>query len=259
MRPLMQSTQSDREREELRLYLEWKTAKTGLRQEAALFGLWQACRPATIAAVRRLAEQRLGSKKNEHATVPAWLRMHSLTLDEAHAEVFPAVLQAAQGFRPEKGNKFSTYAHAFILGRLYRATARSDALNKAQPWSDGLNGRLSLDEAEDVSASLWDIFELDPHDGGLGKHSDRGALLDSLDASALRKIRTWLEENEERAVATYGFGRWRGLWTHVSLMALGKQMPPEVRSTDYFANKAKGSPKVSRPLFPRPCARPSRP
>jgi hypothetical protein len=100
----MQSIQPDREREEeLRLYLEWKTAKTGRRQEAALFGLWQACRLATKAVVKRLAE-RLGSKKNKHITVPAWLRMHGLTLDEAHAEAFPAVYQAAKRFKPKKGN-----------------------------------------------------------------------------------------------------------------------------------------------------------
>jgi len=66
--------------------------------------------PATVAALRRLAE-RLSAKRNEYITVPAWLSMHGLSFDDAHAEAFPAVLQAAKGFKPEQGTKFSTYAH----------------------------------------------------------------------------------------------------------------------------------------------------
>ena len=100
----MQSVQPGREREEeLRLYLEWKNAKTRRRQEAALLGLWQACWQATKAVVKRLAEW-LGSKRMlvdvadleivEEPAAPAFLYRHPYLLSELAASLLRPPLRA---------------------------------------------------------------------------------------------------------------------------------------------------------------------
>ncbi len=78
-------------------------------------------------------------------------------------------------------------------------------------------------------ASLWDLFELEPHNGGQGKYSDRGKVLSRLYAKALCKLRDWLEENEEQAVERYMYNRWLALRTHVGAAAWLKQLPPDTQ------------------------------
>ena len=61
-------------------------------------------------------------------------------------------------------------------------------------------------------ASLWDLFDLCPHNGGVGKLSDRGECLSRLNAKTLTKLRDWLEANQEEAVGKgYKQDRFRGL------------------------------------------------
>lgn len=67
--------------------------------------------------------------------------------------------------------------------------------------------------------SLWDLFELDPHNGGVGKRPDRGECLSRLNAKTLTNLRDWLEANEEEAVRKgYNHNRFKGLWAQVSLL-----------------------------------------
>lgn len=182
---------------------------------------------------------KLGEAAGRRITVPEWGLLHGLDKDEIRYTVFPAVGKAAKGYDPAQGASFQTYAYAFILGELRSSIVTGDALNNS--------GEL-VETEEHVELvghvpDMWSLFELNPHNGGSGKYSDRGALLDSLDADILTQIRTWLEENKERGVAVYGFDRWLNLRADVWFEAAAKQMPPEVRDTDYFANKAKdGSP-----------------
>lgn len=118
-----------------------------------------------------------------------------------------------------------------------------DVLNDSGKLIEATTRDPAKEEPREAKPDMWSLLELNPHNGGPGKYSDRGVLLDSLDADTLTQIRTWLEENKERAVATYGFGRWLGLRAHVGLGALAKQMPPELRRKDHCAHKAKyGSP-----------------
>jgi biotin operon repressor len=75
-------------------------------------------------------------------------------------------------------------------------------------------------------ASLWDLFALDPHNGGVGKRSDRGECLSRLNAKTLTKLRDWLKANEEEAVEKgYKPVRFKVLLTEVSLHARLGSLP----------------------------------
>jgi hypothetical protein len=75
--------------------------------------------------------------------------------------------------------------------------------------------------------SLWDLLDLDPRNDGRGKRSERANALHRLNAKTLKHLRGWLEENAEVAIARNGPGRFRGLWTDVSLSGSLRAMPPE--------------------------------
>jgi hypothetical protein len=251
----MRSVQRQREcEEELKLFREWKTAKAKRKQDAALFELWQRCRPATAKALKHLAAK-LSAKRKEHITVSLWLHMHGMDYDDAHAEVFPAILEAAKRFDPRRGNKFSTYAYPFILGRIYRAINSNDALKHSQyeanehvlsqgegTWKRANGKRVPIvggSETPGWKYDMWRCLELDPHNGGAGQYSDRGKFLRSLSIGELNRIRDWLEANKERTIEAYSLGRWSGLSFAVGFEAWAKQLPPDVRHADSFKDKLK--------------------
>ena len=66
-------------------------------------------------------------------------------------------------------------------------------------------------------AVLWDLFTLDPGNGGWKKFSDRGAALMRLDTKTLGKLRGWLEEQEEEAINRYDEQQYKSLYGTVSL------------------------------------------
>ncbi len=74
-------------------------------------------------------------------------------------------------------------------------------------------------------ATLWDLFDLDLHNGEIGKVSDRGEVLDRLAPKTLVKIRCWLEDNSERAIKDHGLPKWIGLRADVWANGLLKQLP----------------------------------
>jgi hypothetical protein len=76
-------------------------------------------------------------------------------------------------------------------------------------------------------AVLWDLFELDPYNGGCKKFSERGAVLGRLDAKTLGKLRDWLDENKYLALERYRHGRWAGLRVDAGLGAWLKQLRPD--------------------------------
>src|SRR5215208_7215176 len=76
-------------------------------------------------------------------------------------------------------------------------------------------------------AVLWDLFGLDPYNGGWKKYSDLGAVLMRLDAKTLRKLRDWLEEHKQEAIECYDKRRYKLLHEAVSLSTL----PPDMSSS----------------------------
>src|SRR5215212_6889164 len=76
-------------------------------------------------------------------------------------------------------------------------------------------------------AVLWDLFGLDPYNGGWKKYSDRGAVLMRLDAKTLRKLKDWLEEHEQEAIERYDERQYKYLHDEVSLMAALDSLPPD--------------------------------
>ncbi len=76
-------------------------------------------------------------------------------------------------------------------------------------------------------ATLWDLFDLDSHNGEIGKGSDRGEVLDRLPPKTLCKIRCWLEDNSERVIKDHGRPKWIGLRADVWAIGFLKQLPPD--------------------------------
>jgi hypothetical protein len=249
---------SQEREEEIKLWRRWKAAKTRRGREDALCALWRTCRPATLKAVKLLAE-RLSAKKNKHITVPVWFLMHGMTEEDAHIEAFPAVFEAAKRFDTNRGAKLSTYAHPFILGRIYRTAKRNDALNLSQyevtkhgipqgagTWKKSDGGRISLpggsgvtDQEDRTDMRLRYLVELPPDDGGFGKVSSLARFLDALDVDALVQLRNWLLENQQRAVELYGRNRLHFLYFFVKFRAWCGQLPPDVRHANLFPDKPK--------------------
>jgi hypothetical protein len=76
---------------------------------------------------------------------------------------------------------------------------------------------------------LWDLFALNPDNGGWGKLSDLGEVLMRLDGHTLAKLRDWLDENRDRAVERHGYHTWLVLRTSVGLEALLAPLPPKMQ------------------------------
>jgi hypothetical protein len=78
-------------------------------------------------------------------------------------------------------------------------------------------------------AILRDLIDLDPHNGGWKKFSDRGAALRRLDAQTLRKLRSFLEEHQNEAIAREYCAelQYQELCTTVGLLATFASLPPD--------------------------------
>ncbi len=74
-------------------------------------------------------------------------------------------------------------------------------------------------------ATLRDLFDLDSRNGGWNKPSDRGAVLERLDAKTLSKLRDRLEEEEEKATNYCGWHRYQDLRSTVGVMAMVSSLP----------------------------------
>jgi hypothetical protein len=77
------------------------------------------------------------------------------------------------------------------------------------------------------SASLWDLFELESHNGGPGKFSDRGNVLSRVDVKVLKDLRKWLDENLEEAARRYGPNRTCALRADVGSLAWLRAIPQQ--------------------------------
>jgi hypothetical protein len=75
-------------------------------------------------------------------------------------------------------------------------------------------------------ASLWDLFDLDPDNGGQGQHSDRGEVLTRLSAKTLAKLADWISKNAEEALAHSGKQHLGGLYQDVRILARLMALPP---------------------------------
>jgi hypothetical protein len=235
----MLSLAEDRHEKALRAWWRWCQTKRQRDRDAAIFELWFLCEPEIWHAVGELAEK-LGEATERHITIPKWRLLHGLEEDDVRYTAFPAVAKAAKGYDPHAGASFQTYAYSFILGELRSSIATGDALN----ISGELTEFAESEETAEEQLDMWSLFELDQHNGGLGKYSDRGAILRSLDADTLEATKTWLERNGDRAIEHYGYNRWRFLLFNVNAELWYKRMPEDVRRFDPFADR----PKYGLPL-----------
>src|SRR5215218_7758409 len=62
--------------------------------------------------------------------------------------------------------------------------------SSAEWWKDEVVE--AIQALQPGKAVLWDLFALNPYNGGWGKCSDRGEVLMRLDAHTLAKLRDWL-------------------------------------------------------------------
>jgi hypothetical protein len=77
-------------------------------------------------------------------------------------------------------------------------------------------------------ASLWDLFELDPDNGGDGWKSDLGKVLALLDSKTLYKTWEWVDDNRDEAMSRYGaHNRSEVVRLLVGFFAHFKALPPE--------------------------------
>jgi len=76
-------------------------------------------------------------------------------------------------------------------------------------------------------ASLWDLLELDPANGGYGWKSDRGKVLTLLDSETLYKVSGWLDERTTEALERDECGRYAGLCYEVRTVAWLTSLPPD--------------------------------
>jgi hypothetical protein len=136
---------------------------------------------------------------------------------------------------PQTGEpeKLSQYNKSDICERCQQEHAAGYRSSSGDRWMDDVTEVLGafVDEtsaARPNKASLWDLFKLDPYNGGWKKYSDRGTVLGRLDAKTLGKLRDWLDKNKDRAVDDYGHGRWASLRADVGFGAWLKQLPPDM-------------------------------
>jgi hypothetical protein len=76
--------------------------------------------------------------------------MHGMDEDDVRQEAYAGVAQAARNFDPNRGASFQTYAHAYILGTIYRRVSSGDALTFASELHEGYEG--ATEENDDVGA-----------------------------------------------------------------------------------------------------------
>ncbi len=234
----MLSLTVNRHEEAQREWRRWRRARRRRDRDAAIFALWSLCEPEIWRAAAELAGK-LGEAAGRRITVSEWRLLHGLDEDDVRYGAVPATAKAAKGYDPARGASFQTYAYAFILGELRSSIVTGDVLNDSGKLIEATTRDPAEEEPREEKPDMWSLLELNPHNGGPGKYSDRGVLLDSLDADTLTQIRTWLEENKERAIAVYGYGPWMGLRADVGILALLERLPPNALRTDPFADKPK--------------------
>ncbi len=258
----MESIQRDWEREkELKLYLEWKTAKTKRRRDAAFLELCRRSMPASRSALKYLTKK-YNEKRAEHVTPEDWLTRHGITERDFVSLTTLAVMEAGKTFDPERAkdnNRFTTYVYSFAKGRLYDAASVSVATHhtdldfddhpdaeRSATWKKAGAKRRPIpggsedpDQGDRTDTRLRTLFELKTSPGDFGKPNSRGTFLGSLGADALIGLRNFLEQNKERAIAVYGYGPWVGLRADVGILALLERLPPNALRTDPFADKPK--------------------
>jgi hypothetical protein len=78
-----------------------------------------------------------------------------------------------------------------------------------------------------VGRGSWDdLLVLDSDDGGKGRKSDLGEVLERLDSKTLYMVSDRLATDKERLTHDHGYNRWLHLQTHVRFNAWAKQLPP---------------------------------
>ncbi len=217
----------------LEAWQRWQSARRPLDRDEAIFELWQLCEKVIWAAAKAVAEK-FGGRR--HVTVSEWRLRNGLTEEDVRYAAFPAVLNAAKGFKPDQGAAFQTYAYYFILGEISTLTSSEDLLSEA----GGSEAGELQDAAEDAQLArretrdMWYLLELDTTLDGPGRGGDLARHLEALSSIELRQLHAWLTENQERAIEQYGFGRWGFLHFCVGFRATVKEMPPEVRQQNTF-------------------------
>jgi hypothetical protein len=259
----VESSQRDREREEeLALFREWKTAKSKRRREAALLKLCERSEAALGNALKHLATK-YSDRQDENIAPHEWLKIHGMTRAEVSQIVVLAVVEAGRTFDPERAkgnNRFTTYTRNFIVGKLSSTASVRDPLNHAHAgfnestfdeyiqttlaWKKSSEGRQSIpagfsaiDQEECADDLLRYLVELPTNDGGFGKVNSLAQCLRTLSVDVLGQLRDWLEENQQHAVELYGRNRLHYLYLLVRFEVWSKQLPPNVRHANLFADK----------------------
>ncbi len=137
--------------------------------------------------------------------------------------------------------KLDTYNKSDICRRCQEEHANAVFVSPETAWmrevGDAINrafvGR--SDVAGASKGSLWDLLELNRHNGGRGYQSDFGKALTQMDAKTLCNLRGWLDDNREEVADRYGDSAWLGFRTIVGFSAYVEQLPSEVRRENFFA------------------------
>jgi hypothetical protein len=222
--------------EALSAWRRWRGARHWRERDKVAVELWQLCENVIWAAAAEIAAKFGGHR---HVTVPEWRLRNSLSEEDIRYAAFPAVMKAAKGFDPDKGAAFQTYAYKFILGEIRRLVAKEDALVHATQtvlFGPECTQDVPQDEQSvgEEPRDMWYLLELDSHNGGPGQKSDLGRCLDPVKPLELRQLQKWLEENRERAIEHYGYGRWGFLHFYTGFTAIVSEMPPEVQHQNLF-------------------------
>ena len=130
----------------------------------------------------------------------------------------------AQVGRPEKLSRYNADAFCPRCQQKHRGAYVSPDNSR---WI-GVAAQAIETALPDNKASVWDLFALDPENGGHGRKSDLGKVLRQLDSKTLAKLRDWLDERRDRAIEEYGDPAWHALRTRVGLAALLTPLPDKM-------------------------------
>ena len=120
--------------------------------------------------------KKLASKIGE--TSEGWLLRHGMTWEDAKAEAYPAVHDAAKSYDPKRG-AFGTHAYYFIRKRLRRSVSPQDALNRTSYYEPPDRAEPAQEPNDEPDLIVW-LFRPPP-----GEHVKRR--LRDLDAEDLNR------------------------------------------------------------------------
>jgi hypothetical protein len=223
--------------EAVEAWRSWRKARRQRDRDKAAFELWQLCEYVVWGAASELAEKFGGGR---HVTVPEWRLRNGLSEEDIRYAAFPAVMEAAKGFDPDKGVRFQTYAYKFILGHLRGLVTTEDALSVAGEWQD-----IDIEEEQPGGAQrrdLWYLLELDSCLDGPGKGGELARYLERLSPVELRQVQQWLEENRARAIKHYGESRFGFLHFYAGFAAMVDEMPLEAQKQNLFDDMSRVGP-----------------